>query len=474
MSDRLLRVAVVGHTNTGKTSLMRTLMRDVSFGEVSDRPAVTKDVEAAVLSARGRPVLELFDTPGLEDSIGLLEHLETKSGGTRRDGVELIDELIERDPAARDRFAQEAKALRQVRRADCSLYVIDVRERVLGKHRDELTILGMCARPVVPVLNFTASPDAMTETWREHLSRVNMHAVAEFDTVVFDADDERRLFEKMRSLLDEHRQALDDLIADRRDTRRMLLHSSAAVVAELLVDVAAYRIVVPTSKRKDTRSVIEKLKDAVRRREQACVEALLELHHFRTDDVQTADLPIEDGAWGLDLFSKAALKRFGVSTGGGAAAGAMAGLAIDAMLGGASLGAGAAAGAAVGGLLGAAGSHGRKMVDGARGLTEVRCAEPTVQLLAMRQIELVRALLRRGHASMELLSAVAKPGADDRDARAMPLTPELAERLEDVRERPAWSRLDGEIPPSGAYDPARMEELQILTLLIEPMLDREA
>ena len=34
-----LRVAVVGHTNTGKTSLLRTLMRDVNFGEVSDRPA---------------------------------------------------------------------------------------------------------------------------------------------------------------------------------------------------------------------------------------------------------------------------------------------------------------------------------------------------------------------------------------------------------------------------------------------------
>jgi len=34
-----LKLAVVGHTNTGKTSLLRTLTRDVNFGEVSARPS---------------------------------------------------------------------------------------------------------------------------------------------------------------------------------------------------------------------------------------------------------------------------------------------------------------------------------------------------------------------------------------------------------------------------------------------------
>ena len=34
-----LNLAVVGHTNTGKTSLMRTLLRDTHFGEVKDEAA---------------------------------------------------------------------------------------------------------------------------------------------------------------------------------------------------------------------------------------------------------------------------------------------------------------------------------------------------------------------------------------------------------------------------------------------------
>ena len=45
-----LKLAVVGHTNVGKTSLLRTLLRDVGFGEVSHRPSTTRHVEGARLS----------------------------------------------------------------------------------------------------------------------------------------------------------------------------------------------------------------------------------------------------------------------------------------------------------------------------------------------------------------------------------------------------------------------------------------
>ena len=76
MTLEVLKVAVVGHTNTGKTSLLRTLTRDVAFGEVSNRPATTRDVEAVMLMVNGEPAIELFDTPGLEDSSGLLERLD--------------------------------------------------------------------------------------------------------------------------------------------------------------------------------------------------------------------------------------------------------------------------------------------------------------------------------------------------------------------------------------------------------------
>src|SRR5690606_2794077 len=71
-----LRLAVVGHTNTGKTSLLRTLARDPAFGQVSDSPGTTRDVRGVQLLLQGRPAIELFDTPGLEDGMGLLDYLD--------------------------------------------------------------------------------------------------------------------------------------------------------------------------------------------------------------------------------------------------------------------------------------------------------------------------------------------------------------------------------------------------------------
>ncbi|MQT62076.1 DUF3482 domain-containing protein, partial [Pseudomonas sp. FSL R10-0056] len=91
-----LTLAVVGHTNVGKTSLLRTLTRDVGFGEVSHRPSTTRHVEGARLSVDGEPLLELYDTPGLEDAIALLDYLERLDHpGERLDGPARVARFLE-------------------------------------------------------------------------------------------------------------------------------------------------------------------------------------------------------------------------------------------------------------------------------------------------------------------------------------------------------------------------------------------
>lgn len=464
-----LKIAVVGHTNTGKTSLMRTLMRDVDFGEVSNRPATTRRVEGASLSVGGRPLIELYDTPGMEDSIALLDHLSAMKKDRRDDGVTVIRQFLESPEAAPGaRFSQEAKALKQVLAGDLALYVIDVRDRVLGKHRDELEILSWCARPVVPVLNFTASAEARTAEWREHLSRVNLHAVAEFDTVVLDEEGERRLYEKMRTLLDRHHATLDALIEQRRIERQQLVSASARFVADLMLDAAAFVMVVPLDASTDTTAAIERMKQAVREREQQCVEHLLALHRFRPEDCAGADLPLSEGRWGFDPFSPAAVKQLGIRTGSSAAAGALAGLTIDAMVGGLSLGAGAAIGAAIGAVLGTGQLHGRRLLDRVRGRSELRCDDATLKLLMMRQIWLVRALRRRGHASVEpiRIEDVRERETKDMAGRRLP------EVLDEARTRPQWSQLQaGPMPmPGSLADWTRNAALDRLTAEVQKMI----
>jgi GTPase SAR1 family protein len=465
MSDSTLtplKVAVVGHTNTGKTSLMRTLMRDVSFGEVSDRPATTRHVEGAAVFVRGQPLIELYDTPGMEDSIALLDALALLRSDRRADGVSVIQAFLDSpEAAAGGRFAQEAKALRQLLASDIALYVIDARDRVLGKHRDELEILSWCARPVVPALNFIASPEARTAEWRDQLSRVNLHAVAEFDTVVLDETGEQRLYEKMRTLLDRHHRTLDALIQQRKTERQRLTAASARLIADMLIDVAAHAVTVSLDQHANTSAAVDDLRQRVRQREQQCVTDLLELHRFRAEDCAADDLPVAGGQWGYDLFSPAAMKQAGVRTGSAAAAGALAGLTIDAALHGLSLGAGAALGAAIGAAVGAGQLHGRRLVDRMRGRTELRCDDATVRLLLVRQVWLVRSLLRRGHASVVPIRLPEQERSSLKSLARLKPPPAVLE----ARTHPQWSRLtQANAPSPGSFaEQTRTNAVDMLT-----------
>ena len=129
------RIAVVGHTNTGKTSLLRTLTRDRGFGEVSSRPSTTRHVEGVQLSADGEIVVTLYDTPGLEDPMGLLDELDRiapqQDAAGRHDGPARLARFLE-SPAAHGRFEQEAKVVRQLLASDAGLYVIDARDPVFA------------------------------------------------------------------------------------------------------------------------------------------------------------------------------------------------------------------------------------------------------------------------------------------------------------------------------------------------------
>ncbi|VDL33560.1 hypothetical protein BANRA_03503 [Pseudomonas aeruginosa] len=340
MTEPLI-LAVVGHTNTGKTSLLRTLTRDRGFGEVSHRPSTTRHVEGARLSVDGEALLELYDTPGLEDAIALLDYLDAlERPGERLDGPERMARLLDSNEA-RGRFEQEAKVVRQLLASDAGLYVIDAREPVLAKYRDELAVLAGCGRPLLPVLNFVASPQHREEEWRAALARLGLHALVRFDSVAPPLDGERRLYESLALLLERARPQLDRLIADHETQAAARLRAGQRLIAELLVDVAACRRLVPGGE-SAVQEATRDLHQQVRKREQACVEALLRLYAFARDDARAADLPLLDGRWGDDLFNPETLRQLGIRLGGGVAAGAAAGAGIDLLVGGVTLGAAAA------------------------------------------------------------------------------------------------------------------------------------
>lgn len=168
-----VEIALISHTNTGKTTLARTLL-SLDVGEVRDAPHVTEIATAHTLLATPEgDLLRLWDTPGFGDSARLvarLRHTDNPIGW-------LLREVWDRH---RDRpLWCSQQAIRTARdSADVVLYLANAAEdpRDAGYVSSEMQVLRWIDRPVLALLNQLGPPRTSAEEraevdrWRDHLS----------------------------------------------------------------------------------------------------------------------------------------------------------------------------------------------------------------------------------------------------------------------------------------------------------------
>ena len=469
-----LRIAIVGHTNAGKTSLLRTLTRKVDFGEVSDRPGTTRHAETIDLRIDGAVAVRFIDTPGLEDSVALLEYLGNLPADSRPERVR----AFLRGPEAQRTFEQEAKVLRALtEQADAAMIVIDTREPVLPKYRAEIEILSWCAKPLMPVLNFVRYVDTRLDDWHQTLLENGLHARVEFDVVAPFNGSERQLYGDLATLLPARRAQLGEIVdalaleaADRQQ-------AAARVVAESLVDLAAMRRSIDADEFADPlrqKAFVRAFQDDVRRHARRAVDDLLAVYAFRPGDAELETIPELAGRWEDDLFNPEALVEAGKKLGLGAVIGAGLGAVADVALAGLSLGAATTLGATLGGAI----SGGwrplwRKLENRLAGVQELTAEDAVLALLAEHLAGLARALEQRGHAAMGRLRYTGEGQGVEGDVRLEDVIGALAP----ARGYPGWERGEPGLGAkwlgreAGGED--RRELVQALARQLRPLLTIE-
>lgn len=437
-TDKGLRVAIVGHTNTGKTSLIRTLLRDERFGKIEDASGTTRSVERTTIYADETEALVLFDTPGFEDSSALLEAIDAVDAEpASRSGAERLRQFIQTSPEHGE-FDQELKILQQALTSDVLLYIVDVREPLLGKYADEVSILSLCGKPIVPVFNFIAGNQAALATWRDKMAEFNLHAALEFDTVAFDFEAEKRLYQKLQSLLEPHYEALQRLIDCRQKNWDTLCQAAAQRIFTLLREVIAYRRVIDKESAADTQQATDEMQAFVRKSEQRALKDLLRIFAFRQIDIELHQIPVQDGQWTMDVFSTDALKAFGLNASSSALTGAAAGASLDLMVGGLSLGTATVIGAALGAGVATARRYRQELNAALRGNKWMCVDDTTITLLFLRQRDLLHRLSRRGHAAQHTLEV----GGGSKDEHTVPKG--FSKTVDKIRRHPHWKESSDE------------------------------
>ena len=168
-----VRLSLISHTNVGKTTLARTLLRR-DIGEVRDAAHVTEVAESHTLieTPQGE-ALVLWDTPGFGDSARLLRRLEQSGNPLGWFLTQVWDRYTDRP------FWSSQQAMRNVRdHADVVLYLANAAEdpASAGYVDPEMRILGWIGKPVVVLLNQLGPPRpaegdaADVDAWGRHLA----------------------------------------------------------------------------------------------------------------------------------------------------------------------------------------------------------------------------------------------------------------------------------------------------------------
>jgi GTPase SAR1 family protein len=363
-----IQLALISHTNNGKTTLARTLM-GVDVGEVRDAAHVTITSESHTLLATPQgDELRLWDTPGFGDSVRLLKRLGQSGNPIGWFLREVLDRYRDRP------FWLSQQALRAARdAADVVLYLVNSSEdpRDAGYVPAEMKILEWLGKPVVVLLNQTGRPRPQAEEqaeqarWRDHLRQYPVvREVLALDAFARCWVHERVFYEALGKLLDAERQvgyarlfaSWEAGNAARYDQAMRLLavqlqaaaRDSEAVEADSKSMLKSALKVVGIGKNEALQRQEKAMATLVARLNQATGEMtreLLMLHKLDPAEVATINARVRD-----HFTVRAPVDQAQAGLLGAMISGAATGLSADLMAGGLTLGGGALLGGVVGAL----------------------------------------------------------------------------------------------------------------------------
>jgi len=384
---KLVTLSLISHTNVGKTTLARTLLR-TDVGEVLDQAHVTEASEAYDLVKTEEACLRLWDTPGLGDSARLVRRLE-------KEGNPLGWFLHQVWDRYRDRalFCSQ-QAIRNIQReADVVLYLVNTSEQPdeAGYVPHEMELLGWIGKPVLVLLNQTGPVGsdrdrAALEQWSAAVKPWPIvRDVLPLDAFTRCWVQEGVLLERVAGLIEgDTQETMRELASAWEKGNLSIFERSCAEVGRYLLaatldtETLTGQGIGQTEKRRAMRVLAQRLDDTTRRLMDGLIAAHGLVGRYQTDARERLEQDFDspgEAAWSSG--------RAGVL--GAAMGGAAGGLVADVAVAGLSFGGGAVAGA----ILGAAGAMGlRKGFQFVRAeqTPEVRWAEEFLEQLLRQSL----------------------------------------------------------------------------------------
>lgn len=353
-----ITLSLISHTNIGKTTLVRTLLRK-DVGQVLDQPHVTlQNEQFLLLETLDGLRLNLWDTPGFGNSHKLLKRLQGLSNPIGWLMAQVWDRLADKP------FWCNQQAIRNIQEeADVVLYLVNATEdpAMAGYLQPELDLLTWLKKPVIMLLNQTGlvDPDRqrqMEASWKQHWSsQTVIHDVMSLDAFTRCWVQEGLLWDRIFQALPKDHQPIMTQLSDAwREQQLDALHRSMNILSHMLVETAKDgETLFPDAVGQSTKTLVKRAVQAMDQRLAHRISSmstqLIKLHGLSGETAHTIQSRLEDVTvpgerqpWKEESFW------------GGLVSGAAAGFASDVATGGLSHGVFTIGGAILGALGGTA------------------------------------------------------------------------------------------------------------------------
>jgi hypothetical protein len=340
-------LAVVGHPNKGKSSIVATLAHDASVA-IAPEPGTTTRTRRYPMKVGGETLYVLADTPGFQRARRALAWMRAH-GTDAAHRAEVVRAFVETHRSS-DAFVDECELLGPIVQGAGILYVVDGAKPYGTEYEPEMEILRWSGRPRLALVNTIGAADHV-EAWRAALGQY-FSVVRVFDAMTADFTRQVELLRAFGQLEDGWAARFDAaaraLEADRRERHRLAARAIAEMVADALALILDERLAEGADVEAARRAIEQRYQGRLRVLEESGRRAVERVYdHTGLERSEPALRLLAE-----DLFSEQTWQVWGLTPRQlavtGALGGALAGGGIDLALGGASLLAGSLVGAATG------------------------------------------------------------------------------------------------------------------------------
>jgi len=384
-------IAILGHPNEGKSSVLSTLAEDDSV-RISPTPGETTECRTFPIVIDGREVLRFTDTPGFQNPSRVLAEMRM-IGAEGRDPVKGFREKFGNVEELRD----DVELMLPLERGAGIIYVVDGSRPVRNVDKAEMEILRLSGRPRMAIINCKEDDQSQLPNWKNEF-RKNFNANRVFNAHRATYAERILLLEALKAIDQDWHATLDEVVQAFKADWTARNMATVDILLEMISDSLNYSI--STSLPDDGESsdleqrLTERYRQALEKKEQRAHEKIRALfkHHIFQYTLPPQSL-LND-----DLFSERTWHLLGLSPKqvaiASALGGAVVGAKLDLLTAGLSFGVFTGLGGAAGALGAIMG--GRKLTTTARTLLGMRIGGEKLKIGPAANINLLLILINRG------------------------------------------------------------------------------